>query len=257
MTGCFNAGKPADTLRAYWNAVFEGDFDIVYQNHCLLDQAVKSLDEFNREMELTMPEASLLRVCRPDLELQINQSQIRGKDTAEFNVTVAIPLGLKDKFQYLITSIQRDSVIDRMGRPPLLSRTGTCRLVKEHDRWLVFGDWEARRQREAEQAQARLDYLPQLRIRSIVIREYQNTRRNYLMFNVQNTGRRAITHIRLLLTFLTKQNTPCQVLEETVAFEPSALAAHEHRSVKLDITSTPVDWSLEVTIKIVDCGFLE
>jgi len=250
LAGCSDASKPTNALRAYWNAVFDGDFNAVYQSHCLIDQAVKSFDEFNREMELTMPEASLLRVCRSDLDLRINRSRVL-KDTAEFDITITIPLGLKDKFQYLLTAIQGDSIIGREGQPSLLSRTGLCRLVKEHGQWLVFGGWETRRRKEAEQAQVRLDYLPSLKIQNIVIRNYHNTSRNYLMFNVQNTGQRTVTWIRILLTF------PYQVLEETVAFEPSALKPKDLRSVKLDITSTPINWSLQVTIKIMDCGFLE
>ncbi len=250
LAGCSDAGKPTNALCAYWNAVFDGDFNAVYQSHCLIDQAVKSFDEFNREMELTMPEASLLRVCRSDLDLRINRSRVL-KDTAEFDITITIPLGLKDKFQYLLTAIQGDSIIGREGQPSLLSRTGLCRLVKEHGQWLVFGGWETRRRKEAEQAQVRLDYLPSLKIQNIVIRNYHNTSRNYLMFNVQNTGQRTVTWIRILLTF------PYQVLEETVAFEPSALKPKDLRSVKLDITSTPINWSLQVTIKIMDCGFLE
>ncbi len=256
LAGCSDAGKPAALLRAYWDAVFAGDIAKVYQSHCLIDQAVKSPDEFNREMELTMSEASLMRVCQADLGLRIDRTLPLGHDTVQFDVTLTIPLGLKDKFKRLLITIQRDSVIDRKGRPPLLLRTGICRVVKEHGQWFIFGDWENRRQREAEQAQQRLDYLPYLRIQNIAIREYQNSQ-NYLMFKVQNAGPRTITRIRVLLTFLTKQNTTCQVMEEAIEFKPSALKSKERRSVKINITSMPVNWALNVTIKVVDCGFSE
>lgn len=256
LAGCSNPGKPAALLRAYWDAVFNGDFAKAYQSHCLMDQAVKSPDEFEREMELTMSEASLLRVCQPDLALRIDRTQLLGHDTVQFDVTLMIPLGLKDKYERLLISIRQDSIIAREGRPTLLSMTGISRVVKEHGQWFIFGDWETRRQREAEQAQQRLDYLPLLRVQNIAIREYQNPR-YYLMFNVQNTGPRTITHIKVLLTFLTKQNTTCQVLEETVEFKPSALKSKERRSVKLNITSMPINWALKVLIKVVDCGFSE
>lgn len=255
MSGCDKSKQPAKVLCAYWQAVFNADMALVYKNHCLLDQAVISQDEFTREMELTMKETSQLSVCQLDLALRIDQYRFLGDDTVEFDVSVTFPMALGDKFKHLFIELRRDSSIVREGRPDLLTRKGVCRVVKENGRWLVFGNWEGRRRQEAEKARQRLEYLPQIKIGNIVIHEYQNVRRYYLQFNVYNMGSRALTHIRILLIFLTREKKPCEVLEQTVMFESSALKPQQHRSVKLDIMSMPVNWALEVKIRVVDCGF--
>lgn len=255
--GCQNAGTPQKACTRYWQDLLNADFERVYDCFSFNDRAVMSRAEFVQGMAFTASESSAFRVTKTMIAYKIVSAQITG-DSARVAVTITLPEVVRGKFKRMFETVSRETPVDLPNQQPMVTFEGFNRLVREDNAWFVFGDWETARKREGEKARLRMEYLAKLKVKNVLVREYQNVRKYYLNFDLVNTGPQTLSFVQVLITCLDKENRPCRVISQNVVSETTRpLGPKERRKIKLDLSTTPADWNLGTVIKVVDCGFVE
>ena len=257
ILGCPKPPAPDAIAAKFWQEVLNAEFDKAYDRFSFMDRAVKSREEFIQDMALNASESSVFRVTKKLTSFKIGDAVVAG-DSARVPVTITIPEAIKDKYRRLLWKVTRETPADTMLTPRMVIREGFNRMVREDNAWFIFGDWETERKIEGELARQRLDYLAKLKIKNVKVREDQNVRKYYLTFDLVNTGSRSLKFTQVLITCLNKNGRACQVLTENpVSDKTRPLVPGERRRVKLDLTTTSVEWNLRTETKVVDCGFAD
>jgi hypothetical protein len=255
--GCQNAGTPQKACTRYWQDLLNADFERVYDCFSFNDRAMKSREEFVQDMALTASETSALRVAKDLIAYKIVSAQITG-DSARVAVTITLPEAVRGKFKRMLETASRETPVDLPNQPPLVTFEGFNRLIREDNAWFIFGDWETARKQEGEKARLRMEYLAKLKVKNVLVREYQKNRKYYLSFDLVNTGSQTLNYVQVMITCLDKENRPCQIISQNVVSETTRpLGPNERRKIKLDVSSLPGEWNLGTLIKVVDCGFVE
>jgi hypothetical protein len=257
IAGCPKPPSPGSAAVKFWQEVLAAEYVKVYDRFSFMDRAVKSREEFIQELTFKPEESSVFRVSIKLTSFKIGEAIIV-VDSAQVPVTITVPDAIKDKYRRFLWKVTRETTADTTLRPRMATLEGWTRLVREDNAWFIFGDWETERKIAGELARQRLEYLAKLKIQNVRVREDQNVRKYYLTFDLVNTGTRNLKFAQVLITCLNKDGHICQVLTENpVSDKTRPLAAGERRRVKLDLTTTPVEWNMQTEIKAVDCGFAE
>jgi hypothetical protein len=218
---------------------------------------VKSKEEFLKEMAFDSDDSSVFRVTVQAVSYRIGDPQTAG-DTSRVPVTLTVPEALAEPYRKLLWQVTRVAPSPSSQAPKLVTLEGWNRLVMEENAWRIFGDWETQRRIQGELAQQRLDYLAKLKIRNVRVLEDQDVRKYYLTFDLVNTGNRTMAFVQVMVTCLNREDRACQVLTENpVSAKTRSLAPGEKRRVRLDLSTTPVEWTMRTEVKVVDCGFKE
>lgn len=257
IIGCPKPPAPDAVAAKFWQEVLAAEFEKAYDRFSFMDRAVMSREEFVQNLAFKPEESSVFRVTRKITSFRIVEDTIAA-DSAQIMVNITVPEAIKDKYRRLLWKVTREIPADTMHAPRMVTIEGRNRLVREDNAWFIFGDWETERKIAGILAQERLDYLAKLKIRNVKVREDQNVRKSYLTFDLVNTGSRDIKFAQLLVTCLNKEGRACQVLTEIpVSDKTRPLVPGERRRVKLDLSTTPVEWNMQTEIRVVDCGFAE
>jgi hypothetical protein len=257
IAGCTKTPRPGPAAARFWEEALAAEFGKAYERFSFNDRSVKSREEFVQGLAFNANDSSVFRVSTKITSFRIGDPQTAG-DTARIPVTITVPEALAEKYRGFLWKVTREIPADSGHVPKMVTLEGWNRLVLEENAWFVFGDWETQRRIEGELAQQRVDYLSKLKIRNVKVREDQDVRKYYLSFDLVNSGDRSLKFVEVMVTCLNRENRACRVLNENpVSAKTRPLNPGEKRRVRLDLTTTPVEWTMRTEVKVVDCVFKE
>ncbi|UCC10956.1 MAG: hypothetical protein JSW02_06195 [candidate division WOR-3 bacterium] len=265
MGGCEKPLPPDTVLSNCLNALIAGNVTEAYEYFSYDDQLTMSKDEFVKQHELSARELCIADMLRDHVILQVDSLSI-SMETAKTVVTIITPTLMKERFSLLFfrgcSTTVLDSVMNPQGDPEWIHITqlsDTVLIRKEEKGWRIFGYWQRQRIKEAEASAKRLNYIQtKIEVTDMRAFAFKGERTSYLTARILNNGDETLRHVEIIVVCYNPDNRPCySVTAYPVSSSSLPLDPYRSKTFRVELPSVPVDWTGNVTAKIVNATFVE
>lgn len=256
FAGC-SPEPPVERFESCFNAVLGNDLAAVHGYSVFMDRATIAVDEFVSTYSFNPDEYRFVSQFRDRIIFELD-SVFHNADTLYMCLSVQAPGFMENILNLIFFTI--DTIIDidvdddmASAVDRLRSYQGMLKMVKEDHAWYIYGNWEAQRRIETEQAQDRLEYMAgSLGISSIKM--YHEDGRPRLSALLKNRGNRALSDVEVYIIGYTRAHEPCfTATAHPLGSEP--LRPNSARRFSIDISQAPANWSGKVEARILNCTF--
>jgi hypothetical protein len=252
---------PWNSLTTCLDAIIEHDYNRAYKFFSFQDQSTKSSSEFVMEHQLSEDERQILELSKLCLSYTIKDTSVLG-DTCRAVVEILLPELLVDRLNFLFYEQYGKDMVDSLKTDDhnmiyISKMEGLILLIKEDRAWRIYANWKELRKKEAEEAEIRLEYIKhKLRVGNVRVREFADTHRTHLIFNIKNLGEKTLEDIEIFVVCLDRNSKPCySVTAHPVSSSSKPLGPQKSQRITVDLGNAPPDWARVVEVKVVNCKF--
>jgi hypothetical protein len=265
MGGCEKPLPPDTILSNCLDALVAGNVTEAYEYFSYDDQLTVSKEEFIKQHELSAQELCIADMLRDHVILHVD-SLIIGEETAKTVINIIAPTIMKERFSVLFfrgcSTTAVDSVMNPQGDPEWIHITqmsDTVMIRKEEKGWRIFGYWQRKRIKEAEASAKRLNYIQtKIEVTDMRAFAFKGERTSYLTARILNNGDEALRQVEIIVVCYNPDNRPCySVTAYPVSASSIPLEPYRSKTFRVELPSVPVDWTGNVTAKIVNATFVE
>lgn len=265
VIGCQKQDPPDVVLTRCLDALVVGNVTNAYEVFSYDDQLTVSQNEFVQQHKLSAQELCIAEMLRNHVVCLTDPLTI-GEDSATAVVTIIAPTIMKERFAVLFfegcSASAADSVLNPQGDPEWIYITqisGTVLLRREEKGWRIFGYWQRMRIKEAEASAKRLNYIQtKIEIKDMRAFAFKGERTSYLTARVVNNGDETLRQVEIIVACFNPHNRPCYSLT-VYPISPSSLplGPRKERPFRVELPGVPVDWTGNVTAKVVNATFVQ
>jgi hypothetical protein len=265
VIGCQKQDPPDIILTRCLDALTVGNVTEAYEYFSYDDQLTVSRAEFVQQHELSAQELCIAEMLRNQVVQHMGALAV-GEDTATAVVTIITPTMMEKRFAVLFfeecSTSAVDSTLNPQGEPEWIYMTrmsGTILLRREERGWRIFGYWQRMRIQEAEASAIRLNYIQtKIEIADMRAFAFKGERTSYLTARVVNKGDETLRQVEIIVVCFNPDNRPCySVTVYPVSPSGLPLGPRKDKTFRVEFPNVPVDWTGNVTAKIVNATFVQ